>query len=400
MLSNIFLICAFSSSVDAFRLATSEEILVAPSNTPEEIALSNISRWNVKMYLEIDELRSDVSTAQFEAWMNDSIPDGLLGDPIFFVLKQTPSGVNETIPLASTEGEDGKGLENHAMWQLAEEFNLTLSINSSTHSREVNLLRVPKAGSSTLSTLARRIAGCNPRGPCCGGRAVAMGACPRSGDMGCAKVSGCTGHSAFHPSGSKRVSMTTLRHPFTRAISAFFYPGHHPKCAYSDDVEMGECFKKFMESSYSTPMVNQLSGKAVYGKRAPDSFIQRAKESLAKVDFVGITEAWDLSVVTFFAMNERARPMFLEDVTAIDSGYARSNHLNYKEKGEYLKARFGSDVERFLHPEMEVYREGLARFCEDLKSTGLWNSSTTKEFVQQNSADLHATCSSATLKKQ
>lgn len=50
------------------------------------------------------------------------------------------------------------------------------------------LVRVPKAGSSEISLIARRLGGCTPRGPCCNWPGDPPGSCPAKGLM-CPAVS-------------------------------------------------------------------------------------------------------------------------------------------------------------------------------------------------------------------
>ncbi|CAM9476606.1 unnamed protein product, partial [Hapterophycus canaliculatus] len=103
------------------------------------------------------------------------------------------------------------------------------------------LIRVPKAGSSEASLIARRLGGCTPRGPCCRYPGDPPGSCPEEGLM-CPRVIGCTDHLM----GSKEIarlnsptvfSMSNLRGVTDRMISGFFYTSpHSPKCARIDNV--------------------------------------------------------------------------------------------------------------------------------------------------------------------
>jgi len=109
----------------------------------------------------------------------------------------------------------------------------------------LNIIRVPKAGSSALSVTARAIAGCQPDGyPCCKFPGDPKGSCPRT-DLMCPLVTGCTGHSPNYQ-GDEAV-ITSLRNPVNRSVSAFFYA--HPHTS----VKPGEphTWDKFIENIQS-----------------------------------------------------------------------------------------------------------------------------------------------------
>src|SRR5688572_12376500 len=61
----------------------------------------------------------------------------------------------------------------------------------------VHLIRIPKASSSSLSAIARRMVGCTPPGPCCLFPGDPKGSCPSKELIACEyhkKVIGCTNH--------------------------------------------------------------------------------------------------------------------------------------------------------------------------------------------------------------
>jgi hypothetical protein len=92
--------------------------------------------------------------------------------------------------------------------------------------QRLHLIRVPKAGSTATSVIARRLVGCTPAGPCCQYPGTPRGTCPQRGLM-CPNVVGCTEHHA-HMSvlmNPEIPSLMVMRHPVSRALSAFFYPG-------------------------------------------------------------------------------------------------------------------------------------------------------------------------------
>jgi hypothetical protein len=105
--------------------------------------------------------------------------------------------------------------------------------------RLINLIRIPKAGSSALSATARALVGCGPDGyACCDAlesEKKITPSCPLV-DLSCPAVRGCTGHYPNYTYTTTRrnvddhwyePTITTLRHPSSRALSGFFYVAPH-----------------------------------------------------------------------------------------------------------------------------------------------------------------------------
>ncbi|CBJ33650.1 hypothetical protein Esi_0537_0001 [Ectocarpus siliculosus] len=101
--------------------------------------------------------------------------------------------------------------------------------------------RVPKAGSSEASVIARRLGGCVPRGPCCAFPGDPPGSCPLEGLM-CPMVTGCVGHNmnqrrTMMLEDPSVFSMTNIRGVVNRMVSGFLYTkSHSPPCARTDNV--------------------------------------------------------------------------------------------------------------------------------------------------------------------
>lgn len=130
----------------------------------------------------------------------------------------------------------------------------------------INLIRIPKAGSSTLSTVARALAGCGPNnGMPCGGRYAEL--CDSF-------VLGCEGHHVEYPeddagTSSALATITTVREPSSRLLSAFFYNGkqnisqHRP---WPVDDCSWEMFRDryLMDTKYRNIMTKMLNGYFPY----------------------------------------------------------------------------------------------------------------------------------------
>jgi len=115
-----------------------------------------------------------------------------------------------------------------------------------------HLIRVPKASSSSLSIIARRLVGCSPPGPCCKYPGDPPGSCPAKGLFNCqtdGKLIGCTHHYPNYEylQNNKVISISMMREPVSRAVSAFFYPGihHNSKCKASQE----QCFNEYTDNN-------------------------------------------------------------------------------------------------------------------------------------------------------
>ncbi len=137
------------------------------------------------------------------------------------------------------------------------------------HFNTVHLIRVPKAGSTSLSIIARRLAGCSPPGPCCKYPGDPIGSCPSNKLFACQvdkRVIGCTDHYPNLPSLSNSAipSIAILRDPYKRSLSAFFYPGkHHNYMCHlfrREGTTTSESIKKRM--SFQKHLYNRKNGIA------------------------------------------------------------------------------------------------------------------------------------------
>lgn len=126
----------------------------------------------------------------------------------------------------------------------------------------LNSVRVPKAGSSALSITARALAGCRPDGyPACRFPGSPPGSCPREGLM-CSRVKGQTDHRPNY-GGRWLPTITSLRDPTARLLSAFFYTEPHRPEPASD--HRWETFVEYIRMpKYRNVMTKMLSGSYAY----------------------------------------------------------------------------------------------------------------------------------------
>lgn len=246
------------------------------------------------------------------------------------------------------------------------------------HRKRIQLLRFPKAASTRFSVIAKRLAGCEyPAGPCCGHSSVdpspLRDRCPGEG-LQCRKLIGCSGHTAPPPRDrNSTIVMGMLRHPVERGISAFLYPSAHPECKYEDDnvSAMEGCFAQFLRSPvYGHPYSSLLTQHAG-GKERQD--LRAALRALQRMDFVGIAELFDLSVLLLFAHLPELRPLDPADLRTGERPGMRLTPPAHRREDlrQHLRSRFAAEMAEVLRDELAIWTEGIRIFCGGLRTLGL-----------------------------
>jgi len=284
-------------------------------------------------------------------------------------------------------------------------YNKTSNGPSSTHTpafeSPIHLLRIPKASSTSMSVLARRMVGCEPPGPCCLWPGFPPGSCP-SKDLGrCLagkrRVIGCINHNSNLESLKSNTTPTfsMMRHPYSRAFSGFFYPGPHHNKSCTGDIET--CFVEYTKSpQWQNVAVKMLTGGYAYSpnitcvrKGHCEHSLDDALVNLSLVSFMGITELWELSLAVLHLSWPRFEPK-LEDF-----------HLNERELGHLKEISHLAEMSHFkelrrsLEPtwrrkylhllelqnalDLVLYKRVVERLCAEVRRLGLWQ----HEFVRE-----------------
>lgn len=199
---------------------------------------------------------------------------------------------------------------------------------------KLQIIRVPKASSTSLSIVARRMVGCNPPGPCCKFPGEPAGTCPSPELAECIKqkkVVGCIGHSVDMRAFRNRTipSISVVREPTSRSLSAFFYPGmhHNSDCTRDPAHSRLDCFKLYLvDRRFRNVLVKMLNGDFAYAKattcRSAETCkhsLEKAKENLSLLNFVGVTEMWELSLLLLHYRFRKLRPVLAEFAVSEES---------------------------------------------------------------------------------
>ncbi|CAM9422857.1 unnamed protein product [Ectocarpus fasciculatus] len=279
----------------------------------------------------------------------------------------------------------------------------------------LQLVRVPKAGSSEASVIARRLGGCVPRGPCCRFPGNPPGSCLRK-DLLCPAVKGCTAHrmdstKATMLEDPSVFSMTNFRGVVDRMVSGFFYGyGHSPPCFWRNDVDYESCFEEMTNNpKFQNIVARMVSGHDAYegdiklcmekdhgggGEAVCAEDLESVIRGACNLNFVTMCETWESSVLLLFEtvpwlgptedFFPAPRPQNRQLLSAEDaeepapaekaaaSGPLRENTSAKHEEGmkhitpELREAASGANaVDEALHEFVS------AKFCERLRETGL-----------------------------
>ncbi|CAM9825520.1 unnamed protein product [Ascophyllum nodosum] len=283
----------------------------------------------------------------------------------------------------------------------------------------LQLVRVPKAGSSEASMVARRLAGCNPKGPCCKFPGDPPGSCPERGLM-CNKVTGCAAHNM--DSFKKRellspgvFSMANVRDVADRIVSGFFYTSpHSPECARESVVDYESCFQEMIDS----PRFQNVASKMLCGRNAYDDSTRMCSKrdvpsslpafdsfpadscredmtavigSACHLNFVTICETWGSSLLLLFETLPWLGPTddFFPAVGkgplkgvgdgehrgATEGEHQEPQHSRQNPKKEegmkYITPKMMELARRTNDADVELYEFVTAKFCGRLRDTGL-----------------------------
>jgi hypothetical protein len=300
-------------------------------------------------------------------------------------------------------------------FELATNRNFLLHPNSSYLIDRVHLVRVPKAASTSFSIVARRIVGCNPPGPCCKYPGDPVGSCPSHDLFHCQtmkKVIGCTGHNPEYLAlkSDSMPSITIVREPKARALSAYFYPNHHNMNCHGN---ISQCFFEYVRDiRYQNILVKMFTGEHSYGPQStcfnssdcPHS-LQLASSNIRYFEFIGIVELWELSLLLFHYKFSQIPPVFDEFAlyanstlptsptsdtsTSASSGRSHGESQRLNTNDEYLQFKktamrqFEQELTDQSRLDIELYHFLLEKFCRLVQRSGYWKNLFVQEYWEE-----------------
>jgi hypothetical protein len=350
------------------------------------------------------------------------------------VVAASSIAVNATVPDGTKKNETTVSY-GHIFYEIAS-LGLNRTFNSSSYSvfKKLHLIRVPKAGSTALSVIARyttiieirksnemiftylfslltnrQSAGCEPRGPCCKWPGDPPGSCPARGLDRCnhIEIIGCMNHFSNYPMllDNSLPSISMVREPISRAISAFFYPGIHHNSGCTGlthgsekkeptEADVQKCFPQYLQDRrFQNPAVKLFSGgeyaytdiaTCMLTSECPQS-LEEAILNLDRFDFMGVSELWELSMLVFHMTFPQIKPL-LDDFLMSPSEGDNSNDtangqiVRYNNGSNYRALRTLVRSDKYHHMlahqnrlDTVLYEVVTMRLCDFLHEYKLWD---------------------------
>lgn len=310
------------------------------------------------------------------------------------------SGCNEAVEATSFPARSNSMSDATYFFQLAMAIPRPQNLRNDTKVAHVHLIRIPKASSTSMSVVARRMAGCLPPGPCCKYPGDPEGTCPDRRLYDCKtfrKVIGCTGHHgdllAMRSSYVPSISM--LRHPLSRSISAFQYPGMH----HNSDCKGSQmtCFEEYLtDKRWSNVALKMLVGDFAYANvqtcnRSTECkhSLQSAVQNFDKLTFMGVSEVWELSLLVLhyifpqlhpeeseFAAGSHVLSAAVRVSRLLDSegpsGQRVNNQSEYFEFSKHVRKVYKEKLLQQNQYDLMLYEHALQWMCRQLHRRQLW----------------------------
>ena len=225
----------------------------------------------------------------------------------------------------------------------------------------LQLLRIPKAGSSSFSAFLRLQYNCTSE-------QHPPGDCTRQNARACPAVQGCTNHRP-PPRDASLTYATVLRNPDTRYISAYYYQGHHGEMN-QDNITLHTLWYP----EFDNTQTNYLSGRPIgtWQMRRPPvrtappqsplppdpTRLHDALWMLQHATFVGLVEYWNDSLLLFCRLYHCTQPL-----PTVRERQNDSDQRSYP----YNDTAALEAIHNAHHDDWVLYRQGQAKFCAMLR---------------------------------
>jgi len=209
------------------------------------------------------------------------------------------------------------------------------------------------------------------------------GFCDWHAERRCAAIRGCTNHFPqrqyiFRP----LPSITVFREPVSRLISAWFYRGHSPNLDFfqvrpefkdiKDGLRPQVVFDEYLDMPEYQNIITRMLGADSFPYKnvtITETVYRKALEALRGLFFVGLQEAYELSVrVLLRELDVRADiPILKERDQASNAAQARRKQAILSNATAMNKIRAHNTFD------LDLYREAVRKFCRSAaKYPDLW----------------------------
>lgn len=240
----------------------------------------------------------------------------------------------------------------------------------------LNSIRIPKSGSSALSVTARALVGCSPDGyPCCAFPGSPEGSCPRK-DLTCSLITGCMDHRPNY--NGEEATITSLRDPVSRSVSAFFYSPPHTSIKQGEPHNWDNFVANIQTLRYRNVLTKMLNGAYAYDDFDESKHtVLSAKARLCSMAWFGLSDMPISSSIMIYEMPDFMKLLpnrvafgLLNQEQGKTSGLRLNNSSEYK---NFLATSFANNggasfIIKHNQEDIEVFHFAEKLFCGRLLS--------------------------------
>jgi hypothetical protein len=249
-------------------------------------------------------------------------------------------------------------------------------------STDFHFIHIPKCGGTSMTAILREVSCQMDRSrnfDCC----TNPGFCDWHAFRRCNAIKGCINHFPQRPFIFKPYpSITIMREPVSRLLSAWFYRGHSPNLdffqvrPYFKDINLGKLPKVVFEEYIDMPEYQNIQTRMLGADSFPyrnitvtDAVWCSAVEALNNIFFIGLQEAYELSVeVLLRELNVPLNIPVLKERDMSNAGITRAK-LALKNNKPLME-----QVRNLNHYDAKLYELGVIRFCKTVKKyPDLWD---------------------------
>lgn len=248
--------------------------------------------------------------------------------------------------------------------------NIQLNVTGET---DMHFIHVPKCGGTSMTSVLRKIACEIDRSrnhDCC----TNPGFCDWHAHRRCLSIKGCTNHFPQRSFIYKPYpSITLLRDPVSRSLSAFFYHGHSPNNDYFQvrpyfkDIREGKLpkvqYPEYIEMTEYTNIMTRMFGADSFPYKnitITQSIFDKAIDALDNIYFIGVQEVYDISIeLLLLELNMSHLNIVAEKERdqSVSKSVKRDKSSILSDKQLMMKAKEMNSYD------VDLYQVGLLKFC-------------------------------------
>lgn len=240
---------------------------------------------------------------------------------------------------------------------------------------DMHFIHIPKCGGTSMTAILRQVS-CivdkERNADCC----LNPGFCDWHAMRRCTAIKGCTNHIPQRPYVFKPLpSITMMREPVSRLISAWFYRGHSPNIDFFQvrpefkDIKDGKrppvTFDEYLDMpEYMNIQARMLGADSFPYKNVTidEAVYKKAVEALKAIFFVGLQEAYDVSVKVLL------RELGVSVDIPILKERDQSNAMAMRRKNAILNNATALNKIRAHNTfDADLYKVAVRKFCKTCK---------------------------------